>query len=174
MSSLHCFIGELMNGGFVMTEPRVLTTEPMTVAFVEMSGSYSQTPEGFGLLYGWIAQHGLTPAGMPAAVYLTMPSEVPESQARWELWAPVGGDPDESVPDAVGVGIRRVPATLAVSATHMGPYETVEPTYRAVWEFMAAEGYAPAGPPMERYLSDPAEVPPEKYLTEILIPVSRP
>lgn len=156
-----------------MAEPRVVTTEPMTVAFIEMQGAYSQTPEGFGRLYGWIEQHALRPAGMPAAVYLTIPSEVPEEMARWELWAPVDGDLVESAPDDSGMGIKHVPAALAVSATHVGPYETIEPTYREVWDFMSAEGYAPAGPPIERYFSDPAEVPPEEYVTEVTIPVFR-
>lgn len=162
-----------MNGGFVMSDPRVVTTEPETVAFIEMHGAYSQTPEGFGRLYGWIAQHGLTPAGMPAAAYLTIPSEVPEELSRWELWAPVASGPAALPPDEEGVGIKHVPAMLAISTMHIGPYETVEPTYREIWAFMAAEGYARAGPPVERYYSDPAQAPPEKYRTEIVIPVFR-
>lgn len=162
-----------MDGGFIMAGPQVVTTEPMTVAFIEMNGRYSQTPEGFGRLYGWIAQRGLQPAGMPSAVYLTIPSEVPEDMARWELWAPIAGEPDEVGRDAAGMGIKRVAPTLAVTATHVGPYEEVEPTYRDMWTFMADEGYAPAGPPMERYCSDPAEVPPEQYVTEIVMPVFR-
>ena len=52
-----------------MTEPSIITTEPVTVAFITMHGPYAQTPEGLGRLYGWIGQHGLQPAGMPAAVY---------------------------------------------------------------------------------------------------------
>jgi effector-binding domain-containing protein len=36
---------------------------------------------------------------------------------------------------------------------------------------MAAKGYRMAGPPMERYYSDPEKVPPEEYRTEVLLPV---
>lgn len=154
-----------------MSEIAVRDTEPMDVAYLPMSGPYSQTPEGYGRLYGWIAQHGLTPEGMPAAVYLTMPSEVPEEQARWELWAPVAGEPDEVPVDESGVGIKHIPKTHVLAAMHRGPYETVAPTYEAVWAYMEGHGYAPAGPPMERYYSDPDEVPPEEYLTEVVIPV---
>lgn len=151
----------------------VRTTDAETVAFLEMHGPYSQTPEGYGQLYGWLAQRGLQPSGMPGAVYLTTPGEVPEEDARWELWAPVAGDPPESAPDDAGVGVKRVPETLVVSAMHRGPYETVAPTYQEIWEYMQREGLAMDGPPMERYHSDPATVAPQDYLTEVLIPVRR-
>lgn len=156
-----------------MTEPSIIMTEPVTVAYIPMRGAYAQTPEGFGRLYGWIGQHGLQPVGMPAAVYLTMPSETPEPEAIWELWAPIAGTAEEAGPDASGIGIKHVLATLAASAMHKGPYETVEPTYAMLWRWIGENGYAPDGPPMERYYSDPAEVPPEEYLTEIVMPVRK-
>lgn len=156
-----------------MAAPSVITTEPMTVAFISMRGPYAQTPEGFGRLCGWIRQRALQPVGMPAAVYLTMPSETPESEALWELWAPIAEGTEEVPPDSSGIGIKRVPATLAASAMHKGPYETVAPTYQMLWRWIGENGYAPAGPPMERYYSDPAEVPPEEYLTEIVMPVRK-
>jgi len=143
----------------------------MTVAFITMRGAYAQTPEGYGLLYGWIGRRGLQPAGMPAAVYLTMPSDTLELDALWELWAPVAGEVAEVPADEAGIGIKHVPATLAASAMHTGPYDTVAPTYTMLEEWIAENGYVPDGPPVERYYSDPAEVPPEEYLTEILVPV---
>jgi len=157
-----------------MTEPSVITTEPVAVAYITMHGPYALTPEGFGRLYAWIGQHGLRPSGMPAAVYLTMPEETAEADAIWELWAPVTGDAAETPADASGIGIKNVPATLAASVMHKGPYETVAPTYEMLWRWIGENGYVPDGPPMERYYSDPAEVPPEEYLTEIVMPVRKP
>ncbi|MRR11199.1 AraC family transcriptional regulator, partial [bacterium] len=57
-----------------MSEIAVRDTEPMDVAYTAMSGPYARIPEALGRLYGWIAGRGLRPEGMPAAVYLTMPS----------------------------------------------------------------------------------------------------
>jgi effector-binding domain-containing protein len=145
----------------------------MTVAYLPMRGPYSQIPEGYGLLYGWVAQHGLAPGGMPTAVYLTAPGTVPESEARWELWAPLEGEPAEREPDDSGVGVKRIPETTVVAGMHRGPYETIPSAYEALWAFVTASGYEPAGPPMERYYSDPKEVAPEEYLTEVLLPVRR-
>ena len=155
-----------------MTDPATVALEPSTVAVLRMTGEYSQTPEGLGRLYGWVAGHGLQPVGMPASVYLTMPGE--PGEAVWELWAPVAGDVAAAEPDESGVEIRHVPGHEAVSAMHIGPYETIGPTYESAMRWMAAEGYEMAGPPMERYYSDPHEVPPEEYRTEVLLPVRRP
>ncbi|MDP2299445.1 MAG: GyrI-like domain-containing protein [Coriobacteriia bacterium] len=155
-----------------MFEAEIKQSEAHTVVYLPMRGAYAQTPEGYGQLYGWIAQHGLTPAGMPTAVYLTMPSEVPESEALWELWAPVAGDAAEQEPDASGVGVRLVPAATVASTMHVGPYETVAPTYDALRTWIAAQGYRPTGPPIEVYYSDPATVAPEEYVTEIRIPIA--
>ena len=75
-----------------MFEGKVVQTDPITVAYLPMTGPYSQIAEGYGKLYGWVAQAGLVPMGMPQSVYITSPREVPEDQAEWELWAPVGAD----------------------------------------------------------------------------------
>lgn len=153
-----------------MSEPTIVTVEPTNVAVLRMTGACSQTPEGYGRLYGWIAAHGLQPAGMPAAVYLTMPGGK-EEDALWELWAPIAGDAPETGPDEAGVSVRHVPAYEAVSVMHIGPYDSIPPTYQLAMGWIAAHGLAMSGPPMERYYSDPAEVPPEEYRTEVLLPV---
>lgn len=156
-----------------MSEITTTMTEPMTVAFLATGGPYAQIPMSFGVLYQWVAANGLQPVGMPAAVYLTIPSEVPEEDARWELWAPVEGEPSEREANAEGLGVKRIPGMLVAAAMHRGPYETLGETYRALWEYIGAQGYAPAGPPVERYYSDPDTTPPQEYLTEVWIPVQQ-
>lgn len=148
-----------------MSEPQVVTTEPATVAFITMHGTYDTTPSGFQKLYDWVVGHGLVPAGMPEAVYLSPPSE----DATWELWAPVAETAPRDASDE-GIGIKRVePATVA-SVMHVGSYEGLSEVYRELFEWVAANGYVVAGPPRERYYSPP-DVPPEEYRTEVLIPV---
>lgn len=156
-----------------MFEVTIKQTEPETVAFLSMKGAYTQIPEGYGRLYGWVEATGLSPSGMPSAVYLTMPDEVPEDQAAWELQAPVGSDVAEREQNVEGLGIRRVPERTVAAAMHKGPYESVEPTYRSLTEWIADEGYEITGPPEEVYFSDPNDVPPEEYLTEIRFPVRK-
>jgi effector-binding domain-containing protein len=156
-----------------MFEPEIKTVESETVAFVEMQGPYAQIPEGYGRLYGWVAQHGMTPEGMPKAVYLTAPDQVPEEQARWELWAPVAEGTAEQPTDDSGCGVKRVGERLVASAMHTGPYETIGETYEPLGQWLFGQGYAIAGPSEEVYFSDPEEVPPEEYVTEVRFPVAK-
>lgn len=156
-----------------MFSPEMIQTEPMTVAYVPMHGSFSQIPQTYGLLYGWIAQHGLTPAGMPGAVYLTDPSTVPEDQNVYEVWAPFTGEAAEAEPDASGVGVKRVESMLVASAMHVGPYETLTETYGSLVAWIAGQKHEISGPAMEFYRSDPATTKPEDYETEIWLPVKQ-
>lgn len=151
----------------------IMTTKPTMVAYLPMQGAYDQTPVGYGRLYGWIEAHGLKPTGMPAAVYFNIPNEPSGVDAVWELQAPIADDVEEAPPDESGVGLRRVPAMQVVSATHKGPYDSVLPTYQALWAWIEDNGYEMAGPPIERYLNDPGEVGTDECLTEVVIPISK-
>lgn len=62
--------------------------------------------------------------------------------------------------------------TLAV-AIHQGGYDTLAETYACVEAWIESEGHAPAGPPWETYLTDPAEHPdPADWRTEICWPIA--
>ncbi len=149
----------------------VKTSEPACVAYLPMTGSYAQIPTAFGRLFGWIAAHGLRPGGMPSGVYLTDPASPDEP--RWELRAPLSGDHPDAPPDAAGCGIKHLPQQLVASTMYRGPYERVAPVYGRLVAWLAAQGYAVAGPPEEVYFSEPG-TPPEETLTEIRFPVARP
>lgn len=156
-----------------MFDEQIKTTEPMTAAVIQMSGEYSQMPEAMGALYGWVSQHGYTPVGMPMAVYLTMPDQVPEGEALWQVFAPIAEDAEETpAADTGDVGITKLEPMTVASAMHKGPYESVSTTYHALLAWLAGQGYEVCGPPAEIYYSDPAEVPPSDYLTEVQWPVA--
>ena len=157
-----------------MFDEQIKEVEPMTAAVIEMEGPYAQMPEAMGTLYGWVEQHGYTPVGMPMAVYLTMPNEVPESETRWDVYAPIAEDIAEVPASAPGdVGVVKLPAKTVASAMHKGPYDTVGPTYEALTAWASGQGYEICGPPAELYYSDPALVAPADYMTEIQFPVCK-
>ncbi len=156
-----------------MLEAQLKQAEPETVAFVTMRGSYDQIPQGYGALYGWVARHGLQPTGPPHAVYLTPPTDESGREPEWELWSPIAETSDVA-PDDEGIGVKHVPPHTVASTMYRGPYDAIEPAYRELMAWIAQEGYALVGPPEEIYLSDPDDVPPEQYLTEIRMPVAAP
>jgi AraC family transcriptional regulator len=151
----------------------VKTTEPQTFAYLAMRGAYSQMPEAMGRLYGWAAQHGIQPTGMPSGVYMTDPATVGRDQAAWEVRAPLAGDPPDATPDASGCGIKHIGPVTVAYTIYKGPYDLVAPTYEELIAWIGANGYAVVGPYEELYLSDPSTTAPSEYLTEIRIPVAR-
>jgi effector-binding domain-containing protein len=162
----------MISGGVVeMFEPQVKEAQAVTVAYRVMHGSFAQVPKGYEALYGWVGRNGLQPAGMPQAIYLTAPGETPEEELVWELWAPVAGGFADAEPDEQGVGVKRVPAQSVASVMYKGPYDGIGLTYERLFGWIGQQGYRVAGPPRELYYSDPAEIPPEEYLTEVQIPV---
>lgn len=154
-----------------MFDVQIKHIDPGVVAFVQMQGPYARMGEGFGALYGWIGAHALEPAGMPRGVFFTDPATVPEDQAIWELQVPLAGEHADRPADAQGFGVKHLPARTAASAMHRGPYDSIKPTYDALTTWIAEQGYAIAGPPVEIYYSDPADTPPDEYLTEVRFPV---
>ncbi len=153
-----------------MFQATIKNTEPETVAFIHMHGPYTQIPETFGTLYGWLESQGLTATGMPHTVYRTMPDEVSKTQADWELQAPVSDAPDVQE-NVSGLGVRHLASTEVAFVMHRGSYDSVGPTYEQLMHWIAANGLEITGPAEEVYFSDPAEVPPDEYLTEIRFPV---
>lgn len=153
-----------------MIDVELKTIEPTTVAFVSMHGAYSQVPQAMGQLYGWVAQHGLAPVGMPSAVYLTDPAQG-EATAQWEVRTALAGEPAACAADPSGCGIKTVPSQLVASTMYRGPYEQIALTYGEMAAWIAANSYGIAGPPEELYYSDPADTAPQDYLTEIRFPI---
>jgi len=154
-----------------MLDVQVKTSNPVVVAYLTMRGPYDQMPDAMSRLYGQVAQRGLQPVGMPAGVYLDDPQAVDPKDARWELQAPVAGEPAETS-ESDGFGIKRVPAHLVASALYRGPYDQIAPAYGELAGWIEANGYGIVGPPYELYVSDPSTTAPEDYLTEIRFPVA--
>jgi effector-binding domain-containing protein len=156
-----------------MSKPQIEDLAAQTVAFLSLTGSFDQIPTGYDRLYGWVLQHELLPADMPQAVYLTDPATTPVDQCHFELWAPIAGEAADVEPDETGVGVKHLdPMTVAV-AVHVGPYDAVAPAYEALMRWISEEGYVIVGPPMEAYMSDPEETPPERTVTQLRVPVSK-
>lgn len=155
-----------------MYQPTIADTPSTTVAYLVMTGPYDQIPTGLGTLYHWITRHGLTPAGAPGTAFLSDPGESPQGDAVFEVWAPIDEAPAQE-PDSSGVGIKRVGPTLAATAVHAGPYESIGQTFVLLTQWVRDQGYEVSGPPMEFYRSDPVDTQPTEYETEVVLPVRK-
>jgi len=70
-------------------------------------------------------------------------------------------------------GGETLPGGRALVLEHRGPYEELGRSYRLMSEAMEERGLVPAGAPVERYESNPEEVPdPKDYVTIIEWPIA--
>lgn len=145
----------------------------MTVACIKVKGHFSQIPTAFGRLYSWIAQRGYKPVGPAMAVYYNTPGQVPDEQLSWELRSQLSGDVAEMEPDADGLGVKKLAAAKMATTIHRGPYESIEPVYAALGNWVVTNNYEVCGPAEELYLNDPNKTPAEEPITEIRFPVRK-
>jgi effector-binding domain-containing protein len=145
------------------TENRVVTTEPVHAIVLPMTGSYEQHPAALERLAGYLAGKGVAPVGAPFARYLSDPS-AGEAQLRWEVGFPVAPGAAAEAPFEV----RDLPASLSAVHVHRAPYDELAAAWPAFVQWILANGYQPAGPPMQLFSGDLAA--PE---VEMRMPVRR-
>jgi len=107
-------------------------------------------------------------SGPMLGIYYNSPMDTPEDSLIWEIGFEVAQRTEVSEP----LVVKKWEFTKVAKAMHTGSYETVDQTYPKIFEFIGKQNMMPAGPTMERFLSDPEQVAPEELKTEIWVPVS--
>lgn len=104
--------------------------------------------------------------GMPLAHYITYD----DASTTFELGFPCRSE-DEAALRAAGLSIGTSPEGRSMTATHIGPYDTVGSTYNAMIAAMEAKGLVPAKDMWEIYFSPP-ETPPAEIRTDVVWPIA--
>jgi effector-binding domain-containing protein len=146
-----------------------LSEQPTAVVreTVPLSGLREFFGRAYGAVLGAARQQHVQLSGPPFALYRGTPGDVVDVEAGFPLAAPLPGTGEG------GVRAGSLPAGQAYEAMHIGPYEGLEDTYRALMARMAAEAVAPAREMWEYYLSDPGTEPdPAQWKTLVVWPVA--
>jgi effector-binding domain-containing protein len=94
---------------------------------------------------------------------------IDETDASFEIEA--GFPVDKPASGQGEVVASTLPGGTVAVVAHMGPYDKMIPAYRALQEWIVAQGGVPEGAPWEIYYSDPQAQPdPETWRTEIVQP----
>jgi len=107
-------------------------------------------------------------SGPMFGIYYNSPTDTPEDSLIWEIGFEVPAATEVTEP----LVVKKWEFTTIAKAVHTGPFETVEQSYQKIFKFIGEQNRMPAGPVMERFLSDPQKVKPEELKTEIWVPVS--
>ena len=129
--------------------------------------------EHLGRLFEHAQAHGLQ-AGPPYARYYEFGPE----QADIEIGLPIDEPASDLAPvdpatDAE-IGSSELPSGRCAVTVHVGAYEELGRTYRALEEWISANAHKAAGAPWESYLVMPSDVgnDPSRLRTEISWPIS--
>jgi DNA-binding transcriptional MerR regulator/effector-binding domain-containing protein len=141
--------------------------EPILIAGVRMQGRYSDCGRGFALLGKRVGRYI---AGKPLCLYYD--GEYREDDANFEPCFPI-----RQAVQAEGVDVRQLPGGRCIVLIHRGPYEQLGRSYQRALRYAKEHGYTVTVPTREVYLKGPGMIfrgNPEKYLTEIQLPVESP
>jgi effector-binding domain-containing protein len=151
-------------------EVKIQDNTPFAYAYLEGGGPYTQLGAKIGELMQEAMKQQVRFVGGPFGLYLNSPQDVKnQADLKWLVGIPI----PEAAMVAAPLKKDEFHYAKVARCTHKGPYEAVAPTYAKVMEFIAANGYRPAGPVMEQYLNDPMTVPASELLTEIIVPVEK-
>lgn len=131
-----------------------------------MDGVGDAMGAAFGELMAYMGRAGIIPTGPPMCVY----AEGFDQEQGGEMWVCMPVAPGASGEGSVEASV--LPGGKMATTVHKGPYDTIGQAYGALVGWVQEQGYRPAGPMRDVYLTDPDQVPPEEYLTEIQWPVA--
>lgn len=134
------------------------------------TGSFEHHETVIGAFMEAAGIQGVQLSGPMLGIYYNSPMDTPAENLIWEI----GFEVPEGTIVAEPLVVKQWQFTKIAKAMHTGAYETVDQTYPKVFEFIGKQNMMPAGPTMERFLSDPQQVAPEELKTEIWVPVSSP
>jgi effector-binding domain-containing protein len=121
--------------------------------------------DGMGVLMETLARAGVTRSGPPFLV--THGAMDDPAGLDLELGVPVDGTFAGEGEVIEGV----LPGGTVASTIHVGSDRSIGQAYGALTSWIAEQGREIAGAPVEIYVSDPDETPPEELRTEIRFPV---
>lgn len=154
-----------------MSEVSVLEVEPQVVVGMWKRGTYAEAGVMIAELRKFAKSSGAGIKGPPMFICHETPREAvkanEDASADVEVVVPV-----VNVVDGQGaITCYELPGGKMAKILHKGPYEKSAPTYKKLFEWIAANHKKVAGPTREVYLNDLREVPAEELRTEIYAPI---
>lgn len=146
----------------------------MTVAYVSRNSAVAEIATTIGAAYGtvnaFLAAHDLQPNGVPLAIT----SAWDEKTWTFDAGVPVSGPPAAlAAARKVDGEVKLVdlPATRALKAEHVGPYDTTQMAYERLIKLQKDQQLTENGRMWEEYPNDPQNTPPEQLVTNVYLPV---
>jgi len=146
----------------------IVDVDALDYVCIPFKGDYANHEKVIGELMQAIGEQQITPQGPMIGIYYNNPQKIPAEELLWEIGFPVA----EELHAAEPLVRKKCGFTKVAKALYKGPFEQVDQMYPKIFECIGKQKMNPAGPIMERFLSDPQAVEPENLETEIWVSVS--
>ncbi len=120
----------------------------------------------FGEVFGFVGENRITPMAMPMSVYLGMDPK----KLRFRGGVLVSAEDAAKASGNIKADI--LPAGDVMTTTHVGAYQNLNETHKAMWDHMKMEDIPGTMPVWEIYVDDPGEVAEAEVRTEIYCAIS--
>jgi DNA gyrase inhibitor GyrI len=145
---------------------------PYSYCALEMRGSFDQHGAAFQNLYQQAGMQGLPGTAVPFGIYWNSPQDTPVDSLKWEL----GFALPEARTLAAPLVLKKWEFPLVATLTFEGVYgsEAQAAATGKLFEWIGKNGYRPAGPMMERFVTMPAQTADGGFSgrVEMVIPVA--
>lgn len=176
LANLRKLAESLPEVDFAGLDVEEVTAEPATIAYVATTAPKDDDTAisaAISKAYGEVVKFMRANKLEQSAPPITIDTAWAEGDVyAFEAAIPVERAPERKVPEGSAVKIKQTYAGPALKAVHTGSYSGMTRTYEQLFAYAAAHGYEQAGPPWDRYVSDPADTPEDELVTEIYLPVS--
>ena len=146
---------------------QVIPVDSMTVASLAKMGPYADAGKAVAELMDMAQKQKLEQAGPMFAMYYDNPGQVKPESTKYEVCIPVKVGTKVMVDKKTGFSVKKTSPMQVAVTDYMGPYDQVMPVYQKLYKWIADNQYAPAGPMVEWYLSDPSKVKPESLQAKV-------
>jgi effector-binding domain-containing protein len=151
---------------------RLTPVKPYSYCALEMKGSFDQHGAAFQNLYQQAGTQGLPMTAVPFGIYWNDPRNVPVDSLKWEL----GFALPETRTLAAPLVLKKWEFPMTASTSFEGVYgsETQTAAYGRLFAWIGKNGYQPAGPLMEKFITMPVQDAEGRYSgkVEIAVPVA--
>ncbi len=157
--------------GYHLSSTRLVTLEPMHLAFLRHVGPYEDVPDSlFADLASWVQENGLS--GRPfMGIGHDAPGLTPPKKLRFDAAVKI----DTALEPAGPVGYQTLDVGRCAVTTHVGSYTTLSSAYRVLFDRVSAlRGFGFKGPPaVEIYHESRIDTSLSLNHTDIYLPVVR-
>ena len=155
-----------------MTAVTLENVPEINVLGISRTGPYTIIPELLMEVWNYISERKIAVSGPPLFLCRECsPDAVKEAQEKGNAVVEVAWPVSGRVRGNDSIRAYTLPGGTMAHAIHKGPYESCEPTYLDLFQWIQERGLSIGGPIREVYPNDPREVPPEEILMEIFVPV---